>query len=31
LSASDAVDLGRVLDVPAAWLRDGWRSSDAAS
>jgi hypothetical protein len=30
LLASDAVDLGRVLDVPAAWLRDGWRTSDAS-
>jgi hypothetical protein len=24
LLPSDAVDLGRVLDVPATWLRDGW-------
>jgi hypothetical protein len=31
LLPTDAVDLSRVLDVPAAWLRDGWRSGDAAS
>jgi hypothetical protein len=31
LLPSDAVDLSRVLDVPASWLRDGWTSSGAAS
>jgi hypothetical protein len=24
LLPSDAVDLGRALDVPPSWLRDGW-------
>jgi hypothetical protein len=31
LLPSDAVDLGRVLDVPAAWLRDGWAGNGVAS
>jgi hypothetical protein len=29
LLPSDAVDLGRVFDVPATWLRDGWESPPA--
>jgi hypothetical protein len=29
LLPTDAVDLGRVLDVPAAWLRDGWTGDGA--
>jgi hypothetical protein len=31
LLPSDAVDLSRVLDVPAAWLRDGWTSTSASA
>jgi hypothetical protein len=27
---TDAVDLGRVLDVPSEWLRRGWESPPAA-
>lgn len=31
LLPSDAVDLGRALDVPAAWLAHGWGGSEVAS
>lgn len=30
LLPSDAVDLGRVLGVPASWLANGWSSTEAA-
>jgi len=31
LLPSDVRDLAAALDVPAAWLRDGWTSAGAAS
>jgi hypothetical protein len=31
LLATDARDLAAALEVPQAWLRDGWASADAAS
>jgi hypothetical protein len=31
LLPTDAVDLGRVLNVPPAWLARGWNSNGAAT
>jgi hypothetical protein len=31
LLPSDAVDLGNVLSVPAAWLASGWDGNGAAT
>jgi hypothetical protein len=28
MTLTDARDLAAVLDVPVAWLRDGWESPD---
>jgi len=30
MTFTDCRDLAAVLDVPASWLRDGWRTRDVA-